>query len=217
MSTESDKDIAAELDALEALLDTTAVEPVIEPEEKTDSDDEELAIDIKSKGPEVKTFLDYVELQQDLIFDAANISEAFQTQASIYAHYSSVKAKAVYQSDRFETEARIIKATVYEKIREDYASKGKKTTEGQLDNKARIHPKVVAANQRANEAKAISDLCWSALESLKQRRDMLVQSGFDMREQRKGELVLRESSESSSSPQSVAISRARDRLAKRAI
>ena len=186
----------ADLQELEDLLSSTkseAKEPIVEVETDIEDDYTSKALIVGKKSSEVEILLDYKQLQRDLLFRTSTLTTDFETQAALFASYAVVKSRAIYQSARFESEAKIVEATVYESIRAKAVKDGTKVTEAQLGKLAIMHKKTITAKSKAVEARAVEDLCWSALESLKQRRDMLVQAGADSREERKGNLVMRES------------------------
>lgn len=183
-----------ELQELEDLLSGRdfETEDLSTDQDEGDEDYSGPALIVGKKSDDVQLFLDYKQLQRDLIFTSNSLSTDFENQAAIFASYSIAKSRAMYQTGRFESEAKVVEATVYEAIRNASAREGTKVTESQLSKLAAVNRKTIAAKEKAIEAKAVEDLCWSAMESLRQRRDMLVQAGADSREDRKGSMIMRE-------------------------
>lgn len=140
------------------------------------------------------TVLDYIDakqLKEDLAFSINDLTSAMMGQSSLFAHYGQLAADASYQVDKLEMALKTTESAVYKAIRDDYAKKGEKVTEGQLTNLVASHDHVKALKLALNRAIRVENVCKSAVEAFRQRRDMLIQCGSTMREEMKGEVYIR--------------------------
>ena len=136
----------------------------------------------------VQPIIDPEELKRDVSFSDTRITESFMDQAALYVDYAQKCQQAEMQADRFKQAAEIIEAKAYKEIRDDLVSGKEKFTEAQISKDLAIDSRVIAAKRLYNEAKSIHSMCKSALEAIKQRKDMLIQCGADLREEHKGQL-----------------------------
>lgn len=184
------EELDRELAELEGYLNEQAELPREDVDDETMWEDQP-ALEVVSKSEAVQTFIDPAQLKRDTAFSELTVGDAFMNQAALYVEYARLATKAKYQADRFESLAKIKEAEVYEKLRAKANKAGTKVTEAQLSKQALINPSVIAAKEKAIESQAIAELCKGALEALRQRRDMLIQTGADLREQRKGDVKTR--------------------------
>lgn len=138
----------------------------------------------------VVDFVDADRLKSDLAYTTADLSSAFMTQASLFAHYGVLAAKASRQVNNIKMLVDNTEAQVYRIIRDEMASAGTKITEATINAAVTRHERVVAAHRALNEARQIEDVTKTAVEAFRHRRDMLIQQGFIQREEMKGELKI---------------------------
>ena len=180
--------------AIEALLAaSTAAAP---------AEAEELATPIKPKptvrptfsaSGALKTFIDPDKLQDDLNFTTTNISLAMTRQAALLAHYGRLSADATYQSDRCKQQVELVYANLDQQLRDDLTTAGTKFTEKTLESMIIKDGSYQEAQTRAHEARAIAKMVETTVESFKHRKDMLIQVGADLRQEKAGSgLVVRE-------------------------
>ena len=131
------------------------------------------------------------QLREDVSINDADLDGCMTTQASLYAHYASLYAKATYDANTFKVRADIAKAKAYKSLRSRFIAKGSKYTEALLEAEVMLHEEYQQALELYNKYRMSEMLCKEALEALKQRRDMLVQKGKSSLEERKGELFLK--------------------------
>ncbi|OAB55681.1 hypothetical protein AY600_02055 [Phormidium willei BDU 130791] len=141
---------------------------------------------------EVKKYVEAEKLQSDLAFSDTDLSGTMMTQASMYAHYASLSAKAQKQVDSLKLVLEARSAKLDQTIRDAAAENGEKITEKRIENEIAGNTTIIGLKKKLNEARAIADLAKNACEAFKQRRDMLVQIGVTMREEMKGQLRVSE-------------------------
>lgn len=180
--------------AIEALLAASAAAKPAEAED--------LAAPIKPKATvrptfsasgALKTFIDPDKLQDDLNFTTTNISLAMTRQAALLAHYGRLSADATYQSDRCKQQVELVYANLDQQLRDDLTTAGTKFTEKTLESMIIKDGSYQEAQTRAHEARAIAKMVETTVESFKHRKDMLIQVGADLRQEKAGSgLVVRE-------------------------
>ena len=119
------------------------------------------------------------------IFDVgdtqSDISEAFRTQASVYAVYAVAAAKLEAAVSKAKDEVKQVEAEAYIQYREEMTENGTKFTEAMLSQIVLLDEEVIAAKDRyANLLE--THLVYNAFVwALKQRADMLVSLGLLLR------------------------------------
>jgi hypothetical protein len=139
----------------------------------------------------VRQFIESAELRKDTSINPLDLSDGMMQQASLFSHYGELAAKAARQVDDVKLLLENTEAAVYRKLRDDFAGRGEKVTEAQLEKLVTRHEQVIAMKKALNEAKQIEAVAKTAVEALRQRKDMLVQLGAHEREELKGELIMR--------------------------
>lgn len=139
-------------------------------------------------------FIDPEKLQNDLNFTNTDlsVSMAMTRQAALFAHYSTLAAKATWQSDRAKQQVDLVYANLDQQIRDDLTTAGTKFTEKVIESMIVRDSTYQAAMERAHEARAISRMVEAAADSFRHRKDMLIQIGADMRQEKQGKLVMKE-------------------------
>lgn len=146
-----------------------------------------------SKPPityKVHQYLDVDQLKKDLAYTPTNLTDAMMQQASLFVHYGIGASSASRQVDDVKMILEITEAKIYRKLREEAAKKETKLTEAQLEKNVALDANVRSIRRALNEAKQIEANCKIAVESFRQRRDMLVQQGLLSREEMKGEVSI---------------------------
>lgn len=144
-----------------------------------------------TKTFKIRNVIDSEQLTKDLTYSLNNLSDAMVSQASLFAHYAVLAARAAKQVDDVKLLLENTEAAVYRKLRDDAAAAGEKVTETQLEKMVARHERVVATKKALNEAKQIEKVANLAVESFRHRRDMLVQLGAYERQEMQGELAVR--------------------------
>ncbi len=136
----------------------------------------------------VEQFISAEQLSEDLQFSPVNLSDAMMTQASQFAYYAGVNAKAQHQVDRFKLKVEVLEAKLDKSIRDTAADEGKKTTDKSIMAEIKRNPAYVMIVKALNESKMVAALAKEGLEAWRHRKDMLIQLGAAQREEQKGEL-----------------------------
>lgn len=136
----------------------------------------------------VKQLIDAQQLKRDVSFSDNAITDAYMEQASLYVEYSQIAQQAELQADSFRQKVEIIEAKIDQEIRSEYLNRGEKLTENQLGRMLTLDKRVIGIKKRYLEAKSIAGFSKGALEAIKQKKDMLIQCGADLREESKGQL-----------------------------
>lgn len=140
----------------------------------------------------LKTFIDEQRLQEDLSFTTNNLSLAMTRQAALFAHYGRLAAEATYQADRAKQQVELAEAELDQTFRDGLTAAGTKFTEAMIKSMIIKDSGYQAAQSRAYEAKAIAKMIGTAADSFDHRKDMLIQCGADAREEKKGNLRMKE-------------------------
>ncbi|EGR3221676.1 hypothetical protein N7I40_004046 [Vibrio parahaemolyticus] len=131
------------------------------------------------------------QLRKDLQIRDSDLDGCMTEQASLYAYYSTLYAKAQYEADHAKSQVEVLRAKKYSTLRNAKAGRGVKFTEAQLEAEVARSADVIEAINKANLARMRATIIKEGLEAFKQRRDMLVQKGKARLEERKGELYLK--------------------------
>lgn len=145
----------------------------------------------KPTGP-LETFIDADQLQRDLHFTESSITVGMTRQASLFAHYSTLAAQAKYQADRCKQQVELVYANLDQQLRDDLTTSGTKFTEKVIEAMIQKDSTYQSAQSRAFEAKAVASMVETAADSFRHRKDMLIQVGADLRQQRDGEMRMLE-------------------------
>lgn len=136
----------------------------------------------------VKDLIDPAKLQADLAIDDTDLDTAMLRQSGLFAYYGALHAQAEQQLARMEQLQEIIFARLDKKVRDEAAKAGTKVTEAQVKAAVALEPKAIAIKTAVNKAQMVANLCKSAVDAFRNRRDMLIQLAFNSRSERKGEL-----------------------------
>lgn len=140
---------------------------------------------------EIEKFIDVKQLQTDLAFSDADLESAMMLQASLFAHYGVIAAKASQQVDQAKMNMDIVEARLDKAIRDRAAVDGEKTTEKGITQEISRKSAFVEAQKTVSDAKMVDSLARSAMEAFRHKRDMLVQIGLISREEMKGEVSIK--------------------------
>jgi hypothetical protein len=136
----------------------------------------------------VVNYIDGEKLKEDVAYSEADLNTAFQQQSSLFVHYATLHAKAERQVDDLKLTLEAAESKVYRNLRDAATEKSEKVTEAQLEKMVAGTDFIIQMKKLINEAKQVAAIAKGAVEGFKQRRDMLIQSGADQREEMKGEL-----------------------------
>jgi hypothetical protein len=173
----------------------TAAEPEqnsVEATNNTDTDDDDLTDMLLNAS----TSFNPRQLQKDLAFSENNLDDAFMSQPGFFAHYSGVSHRAARRHDQLSQQEKLVYAKIDNEVRQKAFEDGEKVTEPVVKNRILLDSRHRKITERMLDAKAVAGMTKDACESFKQRRDMLIQVGANVREEFKGDLRMRERQQS---------------------
>jgi hypothetical protein len=140
----------------------------------------------------LNTYFNPVAFQKDIAINPLDVDNAFLSQASLFAHYSNQAAKAGQQMDNMKLKMDVVEAELNKFHRDEFTASGVKITEQMLVNAVTTDPRFIRVRKLYNEAKCIYEMLKGSESAFRQRKDMLIQIGAASREERKGELFMKE-------------------------
>lgn len=135
---------------------------------------------------ELQHYVDPVKFNAETRVTEATLDACMIEQNGLRAYYGTLAAKAEAQAARIKARFEVIEATLYDKVRKELAASGEKTTEKMVENAVKLDPMWLKAKNAVIEADTIASINKSMVESLKDRRDMIIQLGADRRDEYKG-------------------------------
>lgn len=189
--------LMAEEDAKEVVEEKKpeAVEKAKETKVASSEVDATEAKPVPKKAASEGTTINPTEIKRDLAFNENTISDAFTGQAGLFFHYAHIAHKLAFDYESKKSQLDILESRIDDEMRKEAASNNSKVTEAQLGKQLKLDPRYEKKVNEVNEARAKAALAKDVLESFKQRRDMLIQMGADLREEFKGQLRMKSSSE----------------------
>jgi hypothetical protein len=139
----------------------------------------------------LKMPFDAETLGTDLDISQNDLDGAFRGQAGLFAHYGQKHVEMMRQEARAKMMLEVTEAKLDKQLRDEAAAASAKITEKQIEQGIARSPDYIKAVYAHNEAKAAMALASVAVESFKQRRDMLIQIGASERQELKGDLISR--------------------------
>lgn len=116
----------------------------------------------------------------DLAINAADLTAEFKALSLKLFRYWLQKAEAERAHDMAKANLEETKAMVYKTIKADTSVKH---TEKSLEAEIDTHPAVTAAKKMVVEAKHVANTWVGAVESMKAKKDMIIQLGSDRRKE----------------------------------
>ena len=169
---------AAETSAQEA---ATAAEPIPRP-----------TADTAPGARPLRHTIDVEQFQRDTRVTEATLDACMIGQAGLRAFYGVQAAQAEAQASRMKAKFDVIEATIYDQHRKALAKSEEKVTEKMVDCAVKQDARWLKAKNVMIEAETIAAMNKSMVDSLRDRKDMLVQLGADRREGMKGQLRIQQ-------------------------
>lgn len=139
---------------------------------------------------QVRSFIDEDQFKADIGFSLTDLSGAMMSQASLFAHYGVLCARAAKQVDDCKLLLENAEAKVYRLLRDKYTAAGTKVTEAMLEKEVSVHPTVVQFKKALNEARQVEAITKVYVEAFRNRKDMLIQEGAQQRKEMDGEVYV---------------------------
>jgi hypothetical protein len=146
--------------------------------------------EISRPAIKVINYVDSNQLKRDMSYSTADLSSAMMEQASLFAHYGVLAARASRQVDNIKMLLETREAQVYRAKRSEFDDAGEKITETKLEKIVATSSTIVDLKRALAKARQIEAEAKIAVEGLRHRRDMLIQQGLIQREELKGELTI---------------------------
>lgn len=123
--------------------------------------------------------IELLSLERDNKIDVADLQQEFRVFPSMLFSYCEVKSTAQDAFDRMKAQLEEIKATVYVELK----SGAVKVTEAHVEALTILDPRVKAQQQRVFDAGRDLETTKNYVESLRAKKDMLIQLGADARKE----------------------------------
>ncbi|WP_155631128.1 hypothetical protein [Burkholderia cepacia] len=143
----------------------------------------------------LRVFVDATQLKQDLQVNPNDLDEAVISQAPMFVHYAQQAALARRQWEKCKLAADVMESTLDSAWRKKFVLDGQKATEKMVENAVKSDPRMIAAQTKVIEARALYDIANDAREAYMQRKDMIVQVSVDRRREREGQLRIMQARE----------------------
>ena len=118
--------------------------------------------------------------ETDLSVDIHNLTSEFRYLPGLLFRYYQYKAKVESIRDIAKAKLKETKAVVYKTIRSGSTKHSEKSIEAEVDS----HPDVVAAQIKLIKAEHDATTWEGAVDSMKAKKDMIIQLGADSRKER---------------------------------
>jgi len=132
------------------------------------------------------------DAEEELKIDVNNIDQEFQDQPGKFAWWATLESLAEYnylQKKRIRKEK---EAEQYMKLRKLYETSGKRVTEKQLEAQIALDPEVKACVLQEIEAQKQFSILSAITQAFRQRKDMLVSLGSNLRTEMKDVKLLKD-------------------------
>lgn len=146
---------------------------------------------VKPTPKKVKMYVNPEAFKEDISVNIIDLDNAFITQASMFAHYGMMSAKASEQMDNFKMTLDAVEAKLNTVHREALLKATGKVTEAMVTNAVLTDKNYLLARKNYIEAKGVYEMSKVPTEAYRHRRDMLIQLGATAREERKGEMFIK--------------------------
>lgn len=133
-------------------------------------------------------YTDPTKFRVETSINDVDLDRCMIEQNGLRSFYGTNAARAEAQASRMKVKFEVIEAKIYEETRRLAAEDGEKITEKMLENRVKSTPMWLKAKLAVVDAQGISDINRALVESLKDRKDMLVQLGADRRGDMQGAL-----------------------------
>jgi len=131
-------------------------------------------------------------VNQELKVDPNNMNEEFERQAGKFAWWGTLMELARNDYLKKRQQRKETEASEYAELRKLFEKDGKRVTEKQLETKVTLSPKVKACVIAEIEAQKQANILAVITEAFRQRKDMLVSLGSNLRTEMKDVKVLKE-------------------------
>lgn len=147
------------------------------------------SVEKSTKVIDVERFTDETKLTD------ANLDDCMLNQSSLMAFYVAESARATAFVAKQKLKFEVLEAGLYNAYRKQLAEEGEKVTEKAIENAVRLDKKWQSAKEDVIEAQMLAEIVNGFVQSLKDRKDMMIQKGSDRREEYKGKVRIMQDAE----------------------
>ncbi|TSP13996.1 hypothetical protein [Cupriavidus campinensis] len=141
----------------------------------------------KSVATGLEFYVDEDAFRASTSVSEVNLDQAMMEQSALRSYYGAMLARAEAQHARVKARFEVKEAQLYDTHRRSLAETGEKVTEKAVENAVKLDPAWLTAKNLVIEAESIAGVLKALNESLKDRRDMVIQLGADRRDETKGQ------------------------------
>lgn len=135
---------------------------------------------VVNRKTSLQVFVDPAALKDDIDIDPNSIQTEMLRQPALHAYYAVLASKADYQESVFRLRFETIEAQLSKRVRVELAKRHGKVTEVMVSETVKTQTAYQDAYMELAEAQSVAMISRSALRSIEQRRDMLVQINKDI-------------------------------------
>lgn len=151
-------------------------------------EEEALAAATKKKAKaSLDYYIDVDKFKSEMQVTETNLDNCMMQQASLRAFHGAQAARAEAQASSIKARFEVKEAQLYHNHRTALVGAGEKVTEKAVENAVKMDPKWIAMKIMVIEAESIAAVAKSCVNSLSDRRDMIIQLGADRRDESKGQ------------------------------
>lgn len=132
-------------------------------------------------------FIDPATFRRETAVVETDLDNCMIQQNGLRSHYGALAARSEHFADKQKLKFEIIESKLYEEHRRLAIEEGEKPTEKMIEARLRQDPRWVKAKTALIDANGISSINRALVESLRDRKDMLVQLGADRRNEMQGQ------------------------------
>ena len=142
--------------------------------------------DAEKKKSELDYYVDVSQFRKETAVFEHDLDKCMIEQPGLRAYYGAQAAHAEAQHARLKAKFDVIEATLYNEHRAKLSVSAEKVTEKLIENAVKTDPRWIKVKSRVIEAETIANINRALVDSLRDRKDMLIQLGSDRREEFKG-------------------------------
>lgn len=180
------EDMAAQVRVAPEVEEAITKAITVESKDQSKAPKTELSEDKATTVAGLNHYVDINQFRTDTKVTEATLDVCMIEQNGLRAYYGVQAANAEAQASRLDARFDVVEATLYDQHRKELAASGEKTTEKMIDAAVKMDPRWLKGKNLVIEADTIAAINKSLVESLKDRRDMIIQLGADRRDEYKG-------------------------------
>lgn len=137
-------------------------------------------------NPNLDFYIDVDKFRDDTKVTEATLDACMIEQNGLRAWYGAQAARAEAQAARVKAKFEVVECTLYDHHRKLLAAGSEKVTEKMVEAAVKLDSRWLKGKNLVIEAETIASINKGLVESIKDRRDMIIQLGADRRDEYKG-------------------------------